>query len=503
MTDTHKEIIAGKILVVDDEPAIHKLIQVQFSRRNFQVISCLNSEQVLDYVTEHQPDIVLMDLMMPVLDGISATHRIRNADLPSYLPIIVITAKREIKDVVAALDAGADDYLTKPFEFDELYSRIKNMLRLKEIHDSLLIKTHELNEANSQITRLNQTLTDTNRQLQKKVYDLHNIFEISFKVMGETDQKKLVNLALLNTLGIFTAKSVLLMVLTDEKNGVFEVSESKGFINDKINNFKLLRHDKLIHYLELIKKPFQVKDVMKDFREIIPLLEELEIEVVAPLFKNEDIHGILCLGPNVRNQEYAPDAMELLHIVTNMLGIALNNAHNFEQVKALSYTDGMTGLHNYRFFTLRLREELARSRRNETNLSLLILDVDYFKNYNDTLGHPAGDEVLRQISAILRHTVRDNDIVARYGGEEFAVILPATDRGGALALAERIRASVENHHFPQQEIQPHGTLTISIGIATYPGDAVVFEDLINTADRAMYFAKKKGRNQVILFDELP
>jgi diguanylate cyclase (GGDEF)-like protein len=192
----------------------------------------------------------------------------------------------------------------------------------------------------------------------------------------------------------------------------------------------------------------------------------------------------------------------MLGILTNMLSVALHNSQNFEQIKALSYTDEMTGLHNYRFFTMRLREEIARAKRNESSLSLLILDVDYFKNYNDALGHPAGDEVLRQLSNLLKSSVRDNDIVARYGGEEFAVILPATEIDGAAKLAERIRVKVEKHHFPSEEIQPGGVLTISIGIAVFPDNANNMEDAIVAADRALYFAKASGRNRVVEFNNI-
>jgi diguanylate cyclase (GGDEF)-like protein len=132
----------------------------------------------------------------------------------------------------------------------------------------------------------------------------------------------------------------------------------------------------------------------------------------------------------------------------------------------------------------------------------LILDVDFFKNYNDALGHPAGDEVLRQLSTLLKSSVRDNDIVARYGGEEFAVILPATDIEGATKLAERIRIKVEKHRFPNEEIQPGGVLTISIGIAVYPDNATNMEDAIVAADRALYFAKTSGRNRVVEFNHI-
>jgi len=502
MIEHHPPLQQKKILVVDDEPALHKLVKIQLTRRNYDVLSCLDSEQVVKKIEKWHPDLILMDLMMPKLDGISATRRIRNMELNSYLPIIVLTARKDVLDVVEALEAGADDYITKPFEIDELHARIKNMLRIKQLQDSLLVKTTELDEANHQIMRLNQVLTNTNRQLQKKVYDLHSLFEISFKVIGETDFPRLTNTALLNALGIFTAKGAMLLLLNPEDHKAFEVAASKGFLADKVKDFKVLRHDKLVHYLELIKKPFQIKDVVREFQEIIPLLEDMEVKVVAPLFQGDDIIGILCLGPSVTDEEYPPDVLELLGIVANMLSVALRNAENFEKLKAMSYTDGMTGLHNYRFFRLRLKEELARARRSQTPVSLLILDVDFFKNYNDTLGHPAGDEVLRQVSAILKHIVRDNDIVARYGGEEFAVILPSTGHEGAMALGERIRENIEKYYFPQEEIQPGGSLTISIGTATYPDDAVVMEDLIVSADRALYYAKKNGRNQVVSFHRL-
>jgi len=159
----------------------------------------------------------------------------------------------------------------------------------------------------------------------------------------------------------------------------------------------------------------------------------------------------------------------------------------------------MTELHNYRYFEMRLKEEVMRHSRTKQEVSLIILDIDFFKNYNDTLGHQAGDEVLRKLGVILKDTVRENDIVARYGGEEFAVILPGVEPVGAMILADRIRENVDNNKFANQEIQPKGNLTISVGVATLPDQAKDAKDLIYKADTALYTAKRSGRNQVVQF----
>jgi diguanylate cyclase (GGDEF)-like protein len=491
-----------KILIVDDEPAFQKLMKTQLEDKNYDVINCLKSDEAVKLIEENSPHLILMDIMMPKLDGFSLIERIRELDLRYFLPIVVVTAHDNAQELARAMDLGADDYLTKPFEFEELLARIKNMLRIKKLQDSLLNKTEEINQANLKINHLNEILSQTNKELKKKVYDLHNIFEISFKVMGHTEQEKLINTALLNALGIFTARSVMLMLFESEERKDFVVKESRGFLGDKVDEFSIPREDKLVKYLEFIKKPLMLKDVSYEFENVMPTLAEFEIKALAPLFQEEDLIGILCLGPSVSQQEYPLDILEILGILTNMLSVALHNSQNFEQIKALSYTDEMTGLHNYRFFVMRLKEEIARGKRNDSPLALLILDVDFFKNYNDALGHPAGDEILRQLSGILKATVRDNDIVARYGGEEFAIILPSTDQTGAGVLADRIRKKVEKYKFPHQEIQPNGTLTISIGIALYPENAIDRDDVVVAADRALYYAKERGRNRVVHFHEI-
>ncbi|MGQ9645757.1 MAG: diguanylate cyclase [Thermodesulfobacteriota bacterium] len=167
-----------------------------------------------------------------------------------------------------------------------------------------------------------------------------------------------------------------------------------------------------------------------------------------------------------------------------------------EEALILSYTDDLTGMYNHRFFIHQLTMEVDRQKRYPSPLSLLMIDIDYFKNYNDTNGHLAGDHVLKAIALIIAHAVRQTDIVARYGGEEFGAILINTDRDGALFIAERVRRNVAETNFPNEKVQPNGDLTVSIGVASFSSKISTVTDLIREADNALYRAKKMGRNKV-------
>lgn len=174
-------------------------------------------------------------------------------------------------------------------------------------------------------------------------------------------------------------------------------------------------------------------------------------------------------------------------------------ARETARLREISVTDSLTGLFNKRYFDLRLAEEVARSRDTGQPLALLMLDIDYFKHYNDTFGHTAGDAVLREVARILRETSRQGDVPCRYGGEEFALILPGAGSEQALAVAERVRRAVAHHAFPGGAAQPEGRLTVSVGAAVFPADAAGAADLCQHADQALYRAKDAGRNAVRLF----
>jgi diguanylate cyclase (GGDEF)-like protein/PAS domain S-box-containing protein len=167
-----------------------------------------------------------------------------------------------------------------------------------------------------------------------------------------------------------------------------------------------------------------------------------------------------------------------------------------DELTRLSYTDDLTGIYNHRFFIQQLTREVDRQKRYPTQLSLLMIDIDYFKDYNDTNGHLAGDKVLKAISMIIQNAVRQTDFVSRYGGEEFCAILINTGREGALAIAERVRKMVAEMPFPNENVQPNGDLTVSVGVATYSSTISTVTDLIREADNALYRAKRSGRNRI-------
>ncbi|MEK7851216.1 MAG: GGDEF domain-containing protein, partial [Deltaproteobacteria bacterium] len=170
-----------------------------------------------------------------------------------------------------------------------------------------------------------------------------------------------------------------------------------------------------------------------------------------------------------------------------------------EKTEMMAITDELTKLYNHRYFVKSLNEELKRAGRYKQDLSLIMIDVDSFKNYNDTHGHLKGNDVLKEIARILAETVRDVDIVARYGGEEFSIILPQTDKEKAVLTAERIRAAVERFGFYKGETQPGGKVTISMGVAMFPHDGKASSDVVGRADEALYQAKREGKNRVCVY----
>ncbi|MCK5093466.1 MAG: sensor domain-containing diguanylate cyclase, partial [Spirochaetes bacterium] len=214
-----------------------------------------------------------------------------------------------------------------------------------------------------------------------------------------------------------------------------------------------------------------------------------------------NIKGIIALGQKMNQEHFSQSEKEIFSLLTHFISVAFSNSILYQKMELSSITDNLTGLYNYRFFKKRLYDEMLRAKRYEHSLSLIFFDADNFKNYNDTLGHPAGDRALKKIAGLVKSSIRKSDIAVRYGGEEFCIILPEEDIQAARIFGERLRKKIEDCQFFKEEVQPGGKLTVSLGEATYPEDAESMQDLIDKADAAMYQAKNRGKNRICLYSE--
>jgi diguanylate cyclase (GGDEF)-like protein len=224
-------------------------------------------------------------------------------------------------------------------------------------------------------------------------------------------------------------------------------------------------------------------------------VRELEAEVVVPMEYGDSLVGVLTVGGAQRRVGHEK---RLLKMVGDLAAVAIHHVASLSATKKTADVDGLTGTYTKRALTTRLGDEIHKAERDGVPLGLLILDIDHFKNYNDTNGHQDGDEVLKKVGQLLMSHVREEqDVVARYGGEEFVVLFPGATKSLALRVADGLRAAVESHPFPHAALQPLGKLSISGGVAAFPDDARSMVELIRAADQALYEAKAQGRNRIL------
>lgn len=222
--------------------------------------------------------------------------------------------------------------------------------------------------------------------------------------------------------------------------------------------------------------------------------------LVLPLIADNKTIGVMVVGKK-EVDGFAPEQMQILTILSAQAAVATAKSLLYRQIENLAITDGLTKLYNHRFFYKRIEEEASRATRYGNDLSLIMLDIDYFKRFNDTYGHKSGDVALSTVAAIIQSCVRSIDLVARYGGEEFAVLLPQTGQEGAAKIADRIRRTIKANPFEIDTKRGMVSVTVSVGVATLPHDAISFSDLIEAADKALYKAKNAGKDRVCLYQE--
>jgi diguanylate cyclase (GGDEF)-like protein len=336
-----------------------------------------------------------------------------------------------------------------------------------------------------------ESIDDVHRQ----VFDLTTMLEIGKTLNVSLSLDDVLDIIILTCSGHFHASAAHLLLPVERRGQTF--SSYPPGINEMQfgTNHPLIKHFKdnqrVIHIAEMKK--------LKALQDVYKHLQRDNIEIIVPLRFKYEINGILCIAKKEKEfgAHYTDDEIRYLDIIAGFASVAIENARLYE----MATLDRKTGLYNHGFFQNRLVDEMERAERYKSDLSLMILDLDHFKQVNDTHGHMKGDEVLIRLAHALREQIRTYDVPARFGGEEFMVILPETDGSRALIVAERIRKSIQKLSFKSSKGK--FSVTASFGIASYLHSANLTEDIfIEHSDQALYHAKENGRNQVVLYDDI-
>lgn len=242
------------------------------------------------------------------------------------------------------------------------------------------------------------------------------------------------------------------------------------------------------------------KETMPDYSSdpIIQLLNTDEL-VVVPLKAKDKVNGVVLADNFITKKPITKDDIRMLIMLANQAGLAIENSQLYEKTVTRAHSDSLTELWNHGYFQYLLQAELEKAKITKTPLSLIMLDIDNFKTYNDMLGHQSGDKILKALAALIKNQSRKMDYVCRYGGEEFTIILPETEKKEAFLIAERIRTDVERYDFVKEKILPNKELTASIGLSSFPEDGFSPPELISHCDKALYEAKQKGKNNTCCY----
>ncbi|MDR3565868.1 MAG: sensor domain-containing diguanylate cyclase [Negativicutes bacterium] len=324
----------------------------------------------------------------------------------------------------------------------------------------------------------------------KKFAALYRITSVSQQTVNEQEVLDQIVDGIIAELG-FTAAAILLL---DEEKQELVLAANRGYL---ISNLRLPYEQGLTWRAVINRDMVYIPDVHKEPNYVQGGGNGLS-EVAIPLIFADRIIGVLDIECS-EDRPLRPYELNLLRTLAGQVALTISHAQHVAEVEVQAITDALTGHYNYRYFVDLLDREFKRALRYRRPLSLMMLDVDHFKKYNDTQGHVLGNEVLRQVAMIIKQNCRDVDFLVRYGGEEFAVLFPETGLSEAYLVAERIRAAVAEFPFVGRHVQPGGELTVSIGVAAYPQDSNTDKELLKHADTALYLAKRSRRNCVIYY----
>jgi two-component system, cell cycle response regulator len=452
--------MTARVLVVDDILANVKLLEARLSAEYFEVLTACNGREALDILSRERVDVVLLDVMMPGMDGYEVCRRIKAEQRMQHLPVIMVTALDQASDRVQGLEAGADDFLSKPVDDVALVTRVKNLARLKVLADEMLMRAKTSQQMNmDDATHVNWVEAGNNGS----ILVIDDVLRSSNRLADALNKLHTVHV---------------------EADGTAALARlSKGGVDCVIVSLSMEKTDGL-------RLCSQMRSI--DATRHLPI-----IIVVEP---GEDARLLRALDMGVN--DYLTRPLDRNEVVARVRTQVARKRHtdvlrnSIEQSVEMAITDGLTGLHNRRYMETHLRQLVQKARDGGRPLSVLVADIDFFKRVNDTYGHDAGDAVLREFASRFRRNTRGIDLACRMGGEEFVIIMPETDIGRAFQVGERLRACVAAEPFHINS-ETRLRVTASVGIATLERREDTPETLFRRADQALYAAKRDGRNRVV------
>jgi len=428
------------ILVVDDQPQNIELFEAYLVPRGYEIIKAASGEEALRKLSGNQIDLILLDVMMPGMDGFEVTRRVRQDNIYRLLPIILVTALREMEDRVMGIEAGCDDFISKPVDKLELLARVRSLLRIKAYNDLMSKYRNEL-----------ETITISEGEAREYAESIINTVR---EPLIELDQELKVVRANRSFYDVFKTKP----------------EETVGQLIYDLGNkqWNIPRLRELLETIFSQKIIFEDYEVEHDFADIGRRVMLLNARLIERVSGKE---GIILLA---------------IEDITE-------RRQSEEKIQRMAYHDSLTGLPNRKLFSDRLSIALVNARRNQKMVGIAMLDLDNFKDVNDTLGHDAGDILLKATAERLSVALRKGDTVARFGGDEFVLILP--DLKVIEDATQVIQKIVESFRKPFFVDNNRLVVTTSIGIAVYPTDGTDEGILLKNADIAMYQAKQAGRDR--------
>jgi two-component system cell cycle response regulator len=452
--------MSARVLVVDDIAANVRLLEAKLLVEYYEVLTANDGATALEIVEKALPDIVLLDVMMPGMDGFEVCKRIKENPATAHIPVVMVTALSDVSDRIKGLESGADDFLTKPVNDLALFARIRSLVRLKRAMD-------EWRARESTFTQFG-----LNDATAPEEVDL-SLLQVLLVADDYGPSQRVAET--LTGVGY----SVVHATSTDDANvkamdGDFHLI----LVDDRVDGDDVLRFCSQVRSNEATRHAPIL--IMLDDGDTERLAKALDLGVndylVRPVNKDE-------LTARARTQIRRKQFED-------------NLRRQYEKSLTAAVTDSLTGLYNRRYLETHFEELTRDLHGSDRPISVLIMDVDHFKKVNDDFGHAAGDMVLKHLAERVMGGIRGFDTPIRLGGEEFVVLMPNVDAHAALGAANRLRAMIEANPFAISEAGDTLPVTISIGVATGRVGAISLDNLLEKADQGLYMAKNGGRNRV-------